>query len=102
VPHNERESANVDDDKNMEMSLMRDLLPAMRSIWRTTLEIDEIRDDDHFFLLGGDSLLGSIVVFYIAETFGPEITLLDLYENPTLIELCSLIELKRLSVEQTN
>ena len=70
-------------------------LTILRNIWKNTLEIENIEDNDHFFILGGDSFLASIIVLTIADTMELDITLLDLYENPTLIEFSNRLEQRR-------
>jgi len=74
---------------------MQDATSLVRNIWKNTLEVVKIDDNDHFFVLGGDSLLGSIVVLTIVEIICSEITLLDLYENPTFNEFADLVNQKR-------
>jgi acyl carrier protein len=48
--------------------------------------------DDNFFLLGGHSLLGTRVVVRLREMFGVDITLLHLFEAPTVAKLGVRIE----------
>lgn len=67
-------------------------LNIVRKIWQNTLEIENIKDNDHFFLLGGDSLLASIVALSIGETIDSEIYAIDLYENPILNEFADLVD----------
>lgn len=39
-------------------------------IWRRLLDLPEVRDEDHFFALGGDSLLGVELMGELTETVG--------------------------------
>lgn len=71
-------------------------LDILRKIWQTTLEVENIKDNDNFFFLGGDSMLASIVTLSIAETIVSDISLLDLYENPTLQKFSDLVDRRRI------
>jgi acyl carrier protein len=48
--------------------------------------------NDNFFLLGGHSLLGTQLIARISEIFGVELTLLKLFDHPTVAEMSSEIE----------
>jgi acyl carrier protein len=48
--------------------------------------------NDNFFLLGGHSLLGTQLIARISETFGVDLTLLKLFDHPTVAEMSSEIE----------
>ncbi|MBV8929830.1 MAG: non-ribosomal peptide synthetase [Mycobacteriaceae bacterium] len=48
--------------------------------------------DENFFLLGGHSMLGAQLIVRIAELYGVEITLLDLFDRPTVAELANEVE----------
>ncbi len=48
--------------------------------------------DDNFFLLGGNSLLGAQVIAQVRDTFGVELSLLRLFDHPTVSELSAEIE----------
>jgi amino acid adenylation domain-containing protein len=47
---------------------------------------------DNFFLLGGHSLLGTQLLTRIRQTFGVDLTLLSLFDHPTLMEMSQEIE----------
>jgi len=47
---------------------------------------------DNFFFRGGHSLLGTQLLTKIGETFGVELSLLSLFEHPTLAEMSEQIE----------
>ena len=67
-------------------------LDILRYMWENALEIEGIEDNDNFFILGGDSMLASIVTLSIAEAIVSDISLLDLYENPTLKQFANLVD----------
>jgi len=48
------------------------------------LHIDRIGVNDNFFLLGGNSLLGTQVLTRVSEEFGVEMTLLGLFDHPSV------------------
>jgi amino acid adenylation domain-containing protein len=56
------------------------------------LQVDRVGPHDNFFLMGGHSLLGTQLLAKISETFGVELTLLSLFDHPTLAEMSSEIE----------
>lgn len=56
------------------------------------LKLDRIGVNDNFFLLGGHSLLGTQLIARISETFGVDLTLLKLFDHPTVAEMSVEIE----------
>jgi len=59
----------------------------INTIWRETLRLDRVERDDNFFELGGDSLLATIIVSRMREELGVEVSLVTLFDNPTVAEL---------------
>ena len=56
------------------------------------LRTNDVGADDHFFLMGGHSLLGTQLVLRAREAFGIDLTLRHLFEAPTVAELASVVE----------
>ena len=56
------------------------------------LKLDRVGVNDNFFLLGGHSLLGTQVIARVSETFGVDLTLLKLFDHPTVAEMSTEIE----------
>ena len=56
------------------------------------LKLDHVGVNDNFFLLGGHSLLGTQVIARVSETFGVDLTLLKLFDHPTVAEMSTEIE----------
>ncbi len=56
------------------------------------LKIERVGVNDNFFLLGGHSLLGTQLIARISETFGVDLTLLKLFDHPTVAEMSLEIE----------
>lgn len=56
------------------------------------LKLDRVGIHDNFFLLGGHSLLGTQLIARVSEAFGVELTLLKLFDNPTVAQMSAEIE----------
>jgi amino acid adenylation domain-containing protein/FkbM family methyltransferase len=80
-------------------SSSRSLTPTearLHKIWAEVLNLDDFGPDDNFFELGGDSLLATQVVHRLAEVFGIQLPLRQLFEAPTLAGLSA--DLDRLTL----
>lgn len=62
------------------------------AIVRGLLGIQQIGVDENFFLLGGNSLLGTQVIAKMRDTFGVELPLRMIFEHPTITGLSSEVE----------
>ncbi|MFJ8469693.1 non-ribosomal peptide synthetase [Streptomyces swartbergensis] len=60
----------------------------LAGIWAELLGVDRVGLDDHFFMLGGDSIV-SIQVVSRARTAGLALTPRDLFRHPTLADLAA-------------
>lgn len=67
------------------------LVNQLRRAWLKVLPDTEISDDTSFFVVGGDSMLGSMLMQALSELTKQDFTLADLYENPTFGKLLDLI-----------
>jgi len=56
------------------------------------LNLDRVGVNDNFFHLGGHSLLGTQVIARVSERFGVDLTLLKLFDHPTVAEMSAEIE----------
>jgi amino acid adenylation domain-containing protein len=56
------------------------------------LRLERVGANDNFFLLGGHSLLGTQLLTRISETFGVELSLLTIFDHPTLAGMSAEIE----------
>lgn len=63
----------------------------LHDIWCDVLGIDEVRQHDNFFTLGGESLSAMTVVSLVSERLGVDVNLEDLYENNTFAEFVELV-----------
>ena len=63
-------------------------------MWAETLDIDldTLEDDWNFFDLGGHSLVGMLLTIGIEETFGIELSGIEVYEYPTIGKLAAYLE----------
>jgi amino acid adenylation domain-containing protein len=56
------------------------------------LRVERVGVNDNFFLLGGHSLLGTQLLTRIGESFGVELSLLTVFDHPTLAGMSAEIE----------
>jgi amino acid adenylation domain-containing protein len=56
------------------------------------LELDWVAPDDNFFELGGHSLMAAQLIIMLEDSFGLEIELITVFDNPTAAGLAAVIE----------
>jgi amino acid adenylation domain-containing protein len=61
-------------------------------ILATLLGVERVSIHDNFFLLGGNSLLGTQVIARLRSAFEVEVPLLDLFDHPTVAGLAEVVE----------
>jgi pyochelin synthetase len=62
------------------------------AIWSGALEsTQQVRPEDNFFRLGGDSVSATIVLFKVNEQFGIELDPSSLFEAAALTDFCDRI-----------
>ena len=66
------------------VALESELQSQIAAIWCEQLQVATVAADDHFFLLGGNSITATQVVARLRETLGLELNLRLLFEAPTL------------------
>jgi amino acid adenylation domain-containing protein len=93
----DREALPAPDDSNILRDLSTpeattELEGRVTPILAQLLGIQTVGVHDNFFLLGGDSLLGTRVIARVRETFGVNLPLRTIFEAPTAAELASEIE----------
>jgi len=65
---------------------------AVARIWEKLLKVKNIKLDDDFFDLGGHSLLTIKLIHAIEAATGEQLTIADIFENPTVRELSMLLQ----------
>ncbi|MDG2170625.1 MAG: amino acid adenylation domain-containing protein, partial [Opitutales bacterium] len=68
-----------------------DLERALSEIWCNVLDLESVSLSDNFFDVGGHSLLATQVQIRISQYLDVDLTLKDLFENPSINELASLL-----------
>ena len=56
----------------------------MAAVWQEVLQVERVGVDDNFFDLGGHSLLMVKLHSTLREVFDQEISLIDIFRNPTI------------------
>jgi acyl carrier protein len=64
----------------------------LAAILTPLLHVERVSAKDNFFLLGGHSLLGTQLITKIKESFDVELSLLGLFDHPTLEEMSVEVE----------
>jgi len=65
---------------------------ALAAIWSDVLGIGQIGVTDHFFELGGNSLLGIQLVAAVRKTMGTKLPMRTLFDLPTIAQIAAWIE----------
>jgi hypothetical protein len=63
---------------------------ALAQIWRQLLNVERVGRHDDFFALGGHSLLTIRLVTELSEASGQQLSIADVFEQPTIAELATL------------
>ncbi|MGU9810219.1 non-ribosomal peptide synthetase [Pseudomonas sp. LF052] len=71
--------------------LKSELQSQIGAIWCEQLQLANVAADDHFFLLGGNSITATQVVARLRETLGLELNLRMLFEAPTLASFAASV-----------
>ncbi len=73
---------------------------ALADVWSEVLGIEQIAADDHFFALGGHSLLVAKLLSRIRQRLGVELPLRSVFEAPVLADLAERITSRRTAEPQ--
>lgn len=63
-------------------------------IWQEVLKVKKIGIKDDFFVMGGDSLLAAQLIIKVEAKFDIEISLIDIYQKPNILNISSMMERK--------
>lgn len=61
-------------------------------IWKQVLGLERVGVQDDLMELGGDSMLATLIVSRVREIFQVELSLIAIFESPTIAQLAQLIE----------
>ena len=75
-----------------EVDGMNSIKKIIKDVWEEMLGIDEIKEDENFFEIGGHSLLATQIVSNIREKFKIDLTVVNLYDSPTIEQLSKIVE----------
>lgn len=64
----------------------------LAEIWSETLDVERVGVDDSFFKLGGHSMLATMVVAQVIDTFQVDLPVRRLFDAPTIAQLAKVIE----------
>jgi len=62
------------------------------TIWQEYLGVEQVGIHDHFFELGGNSLIGMSIVGRLQKIFDVQLTVASLFEGPTISSLAALLQ----------
>ncbi len=71
----------------------------LADIWRQSLQVERVGQNDNFFDLGGHSLKAVSILGRIAREFKVNVSLKDIFSNPSLAGLALLIENRTISTQ---
>jgi amino acid adenylation domain-containing protein/natural product biosynthesis luciferase-like monooxygenase protein len=71
---------------------MTELQTRVSAIWQSVLNLQRVALDDNFFEIGGDSLMGLRVVNRLRDLLNEHVSLVVIFEAPTVERLCVLLE----------
>ncbi|MBV9789245.1 MAG: acyltransferase domain-containing protein, partial [Chloroflexi bacterium] len=63
----------------------------LAAIWQELLGVEQVGVNDHFFELGGNSLIGMMLITRVQNAFGVQLNAASLYEAPSVSALCTLL-----------
>jgi amino acid adenylation domain-containing protein len=89
LPRPHQDNLLADEDYLAPRNIVEEKLAA---IIAPLLHVERVSVHDNFFFRGGHSLLGTQLLTRIGETFGVDLSLLSLFEHPTLAEMSEEIE----------
>lgn len=58
----------------------------------SVLGLEQVGRDENFFMLGGNSMMGTQIIVQVAEVFGVDLLLRTLFDTPTIQQLATAIE----------
>ncbi len=68
-----------------------EMLKRIAEIWAATLKVEQVRPEDSFFDLGGDSMMLMMVLSRVREEFNVELAQNSVFRSPSLQDFCLTI-----------
>jgi len=103
----EPNSPDVSDNVHSRSALLGDYIAPqtdnqkqMVAVWQNVLAIPQIGIEDNFYDLGGDSLIAIKVLSRLRDVFALELSVNDLFERPTVKQLCERLEVMSWAQDQ--
>jgi tyrocidine synthetase III len=72
----------------------------LAEMWQELLNVKKIGIEDNFFELGGHSLVVMNMVLRIQSSFGIEIPMMAIFNNPTVAQIASLIQIQEEKIKK--
>jgi acyl-CoA synthetase (AMP-forming)/AMP-acid ligase II/thioesterase domain-containing protein len=72
----------------------------LAALWKELLGLAVVGRRDHFFEIGGDSVLAALLCDRIGSEFGRQVNLIQLFESPRLYQLARLLSRPERAVSQ--
>ena len=63
----------------------------LEAIWSEILQVEDIRDEDSFFALGGNSLMATLLLARITDEFGVDLSVQKFFREPSIRAVSQLI-----------
>ncbi len=63
----------------------------VKSIWMDVLELDDVDEDESFFVYGGDSINGIEITFELSKIYGIKLEVTKLFDYDTVVDLGNYI-----------
>lgn len=85
----------VDLDFTSSGNVVEQMQGALIALWQDILGVQDIKPDDHFFSIGGDSLLATRLVSMIREAFGVSeemFSIRDFFAQPTIEQIAEKLQ----------
>lgn len=74
----------------------------LQSIWKQLLKQNDIKDDDHFFKLGGHSLIAASMSTQVLKETGVQLSLDEVFRYPVFGELADCLLSKKSLIQKLN
>ena len=72
----------------------------LTEIWKEIFRLDKISVSDNYFELGGDSLLATRLINKIRGKLNVELSIGDVFDNPTIFEMSAVVDSRDASVSE--